>query len=238
MGHIINPDREYRLLQQRLDREMTGAPESPTFMKLLRLLFSPEEAEIARRFPGQLTRLDALSLRLGIPQDALADKMTDMARRGLVLDIEHEGQRYFALAPVVIGFFETTFQRAREDMPMAELARLFEQYFAESDRFARSVFQGQTQLLRTLVREEALPQGDYTEVLDWERASHIVQSASAVGISLCPCRHKASHLEKACDSPRETCLQLNYIAAGLPELTGGFCKREQLHSLMIFGVAT
>jgi hypothetical protein len=165
MGHITNPDREYRLLQQRLDRNVTGAPESPTLMKILRILFSPEEVELARRIPSQPTSLDALSRKLDIPRDQLGGKMTEMAQRGVVIDFEHNGQRYFALPPVVIGFFEFTFMRTRDDLPMGELARLFEEYMREDDRFARSVFRGQTQIGRSLVREEALPEGDHTEIL-------------------------------------------------------------------------
>ncbi|MFC1915743.1 ATP-binding protein [Chloroflexota bacterium] len=212
MGHIVNRDRQYRRLQQRLDRKVTGAPESPTFINILKLLFSPEEAELAIQIPGRPTALEALSGKLEIPQDKLDEKMTEMAQRGLVVDLEHGGQRYFSLSPVVIGFFEFTFMRTRDDMPMAELARLFEEYFNENDRFARSVYQGKTQIGRRLVREEALPEGDHIEILDWERASHIIQTASATGVSLCPCRHELSHLEKACDKPQMTCLSLNYAA--------------------------
>jgi len=200
------------LLQQRLDRNVTGAPESPTFIKILKLLFSPEEAELARRIPSQPTPLDTLSSKLGISLDKLGDKMTEMAQRGLVVDLEHDGQRYFSLSPVVIGFFEFTFMRARDDLPMAELARLFEEYFSESDRFSRSVYQGQTQVGRRLVREEALPEGDHIEILDWERASYIIETASPIGVSLCPCRHELSHLGKACDKPQLVCLSLNYAA--------------------------
>jgi len=212
MGHIVNHDHKYRLLQQRLDRNVTGAPESPTLIKILKLLFSPEEAELARRIPSQPTPLDTLSSKLVIPLDKLGDKMTEMAQRGLVVDLEHDGQRYFSLSPVVIGFFEFTFMRARDDLPMAELARLFEEYFNENDRFTHSVFQGQTQVGRRLVREEALPEGDHIEILDWERASHIIETASPIGVSLCPCRHELSHLGKACDKPQLVCLSLNYAA--------------------------
>lgn len=212
MGHIVNPEREYHLLQKRLDNFVTGAPYSPTFMKILKLLFSPEEAELARQLPSQLTPLEVLSQKLGIPGDELGDKMTEMAQQGLVIDLEHNGKHYFALPPVVIGFFEFTFMRTRDEMPMAELASLFEEYMKETDRFPRSVFQGQTQIGRALVREEALMEEDQTEILDWERASHIVKSASAIGLSLCPCRHKASHLKKACDRSQNTCLTFNYAA--------------------------
>jgi NAD-dependent dihydropyrimidine dehydrogenase PreA subunit len=216
MGHIVNADREYRLLQRTFDRMVTGAPESPTFTKILKLLWSPEEAELARHLPSTPQPLDVLARKLGTPEDQLGDKLTEMAQRGVVLDLEIEGKRYFSLPPVVIGFFEMTFMRARDDMPMAELAHLFHEYMSGSDdRFARAVFPGKTQLGRSLIHEEALPQGDHIEVLDWERASHIIQSASALSVGLCQCRHKASHLGKACGKPPRACLTFNYSAKSM-----------------------
>jgi len=212
VGHISNTDREYHLLQQRLDGHIEGAPESPTFMKILRLLFSPEEAELARQLPLQLVSLNTLSCKLGIPRQELGDKLTEMAQRGVVIDIEHKGQRYFALPPVVIGLFEFTFMRTRDDVPMAELARLFEEYFYGDDRFWRSLFKGKTQRFRSFVREEALPEENHIEILDWERASHIIRSASALAVGICQCRHTASYLGKACDRPQLTCLSFNYAA--------------------------
>lgn len=212
MGHTVNPDREYRLLQQRMDRMVTGAPDSPALMKLLSLLFSPEEAGLARRIPIKPTPLDQLVPKLEMSMEELDEKVTDMAMRGLLLDFYLKGRRYVMLPPVVVGFFEFVFMRAREDLPMAELARLFDQYMTEDDRFARSVFAGQTQIGRSLVREEALPEGDHTEILDWERASRLIGDATAVGVSLCACRHKQEHLGKACDAPMEVCLTLNMAA--------------------------
>ena len=215
MGHNVNYDKKYRLLQQRLDRNLTGAPESPVFMKILKLLFSPEQAELARKIPSQPVSLKALSQKTSINCTELDEKLTEMAQKGLVIDLEHNGERYFVLPPVAIGFFEFTFMRTRNDMPMAELARLFDQYMEQEDKFAHSVFQGQTQIGRSLVREESLPESDHTEILDWERASHIVKSATAVGVSLCVCRHKASLLGKNCKRPKMTCLSFNYAAESM-----------------------
>ncbi|MBT9438632.1 MAG: 4Fe-4S dicluster domain-containing protein [Desulfobacterales bacterium] len=223
MGHNVNYDKKYRLLQQRLDRNITGAPESPVFMKILKLLFSPEEAELARKIPGQPVSLNALSKKLSIDCKELDEKLTEMAQKGLVVDLEHKGKRYFVLAPVAIGFFEFTFMRTRNDMPMAELARLFDQYMEQDDKFIHSLFQGQTQVGRSLVREESLPESDHTEILDWERASHIVKSATAVGVSLCVCRHKASLLGKNCKRPKSTCLSLNYMAESI--IRSGFARQ-------------
>jgi Fe-S-cluster-containing hydrogenase component 2 len=80
------------------------------------------------------------------------------------------------------------------------------------DRFARSVFTAQTQLGRAMVREESLPETDFSEVLDWEKASAVIESATFVGVSLCACRHKASHLGKSCAAPQRTCLTFNTSA--------------------------
>ncbi len=215
MGHVVNADREHRLLRRQLDRTITGAPDSPVLMKILQLLFSAQEAELAGRLPGQLTPLKQLAVHLDVPQDELDEQLSEMARRGVVLDIEHRGQRYFALAPIAFGFFEFVFMRARDDLPMAELSRLFEQYMHADDRLSRSVFEGRTQPARALVREETLPEGDHTEVLDWERASHLVRTASAIGVSLCACRHQASHLGTACGQPQRCCLSLNFAAESL-----------------------
>lgn len=212
MGHIVNHNHVYHLLQQRLDRNVEGAPNSPTFMKILKLLFSPEEAELAKRMPLQPTSLDVLSRKLDIPSDKLNDKMTEMAHRGLIFDFENDGKRYFSLPPVVTGFWDFTFMRIHDDIPMADLARLFENYLTIDDRFARSHFQGQTQLYRSLVHEEALPDEAHTEILDFERVSHIVKSASAIAVGLCCCRHQASHLGKACNAPLQTCLSFNLAA--------------------------
>lgn len=218
MGHAVNSDRQYRLLQRRLDRQLTGAPDSPTFTKILRLLFPPDEVELATKIPGRPTPLATLSKRLGIAADELGDRLDAMARRGVLFDIQHNGVRYFGLPPVVIGFFEFTFMRARDDVPMAELAELFDRYMNEDDRFVRSVFAGATQLGRSLVREEALPENDHTEILDWERAGEIVRSASAVGVSLCVCRHAAGHRGQACDRLQRCCLSLNFAAESMIRL--------------------
>lgn len=208
MGHIINDEKEYRMLQQRLDYNLTGAPYSPIFMDILKILFTPQEAHIARQIPLRPTLLSTVAGKLNISADELREKILAMAERGLVFDFEHKGQTHIVLAPVVIGFFEFIFMRTRDNLPLKELAELFEEYMSNNDRFAQSIFAGSTQLGRALVHEQALPSQDYSEILDWEKASAIVASAKTIGVSLCTCRHKAYHLGRSCDAPLETCLTM------------------------------
>lgn len=215
MGHTLaDPDLAYRRLQQRLDRMPTGAPDSPVFQQILRLLFTEEEAQIAARMPT-VCSVRVLSARTGIDAEELDPKLTAMAAKGLVMDLEHHGERQVALAPVVIGFFEFTFMRVREDAPMEQLAELFHEYMYGDDSFAGAVFAGSTQIGRSLVREESLPEDPQVEVLDWELATHIVAEADGVAVSLCPCRTHANLIGEGCGAPTRTCLTFGGAARAL-----------------------
>ena len=96
MGHIHHPDKEYRLLQQRLNRNVTGAPDSPHFMQILKILFSPDEAAITRQIPTRFITVGRLAKKLGMEPAALDGWITGMAHRGLVMDIGrgHETLRH------------------------------------------------------------------------------------------------------------------------------------------------
>jgi len=234
MGHLTASDNEYSILQQRLHQKVQDNPASPTLMKILQLLFSPADAALAGRLPHKLTLVTELAKNLKIPLAELNDKLTDMARRGLVFDMECNGERYATLPPVVIGLFEFVFMRVRPDIPQAELAHLFEEYFTENDgAFAKSFWQGQTQFARTFVQEEALPDGDQAEILDWERASQIVTSASAIAVGICQCHHLAQHQGTACAKPPEVCLSFNYAATSMAKngLTRAITKSEAMRIL-------
>lgn len=233
MGHVINHGKEYQLLQQRLSQKVQGASSSPVLMKILSMLFSPEEAQIAGRLPHNFTPLDSLVGKFNIPKDELENKLTEMSQRGVLMDIKHNGTRYFTLPPVVIGLFEFVFMRTRPDMPLPDLARLFDQYFHENNDFMIAHFEGNTQLFRTFVREEALSQTDYAEILDWERASHVVDSASAWAVGLCQCHHTAEHLGTNCDRPKEVCLTFNYAAEALSNAghARAITKKESMNIL-------
>ncbi|MFW2340027.1 MAG: 4Fe-4S dicluster domain-containing protein [Acidimicrobiia bacterium] len=204
----LDVELEYRLLQERLDRNVTGAPDSPAMRRILRMLFTPEDAHVARRLP-QFISIPLLAKKLEVDVDDLNEHITSMARRGLVLDIERKGTRFVMAAPVVIGFFEFVFMRERPDAPMEDYAAAFEDVF-DDEAFVRSVFTGKTQLGRSFVREEALPAE--VEILDWERATEAVRTADAVTVSLCPCRADARLREDGCDAPLRACLSFGGAA--------------------------
>lgn len=216
MGHTIINENSYLFLQQRLSQKVQGNLESETLMKILQILFSPEDAVLAGKIPHSFTSVDVLSRNLSMPEKYLNEKLTEMARRGVIFDMECKGRRYVTLPPVVIGFFEFVFMRARPDLPMKELAHLFEKYFTEKNgSLYRSFFNEKTQLTRTFVMEETIPKSDHAEILDWEKATHIISTATAISVGKCQCHHTAQHHGTACDKPEEVCLTFHYIAESL-----------------------
>ncbi len=221
MGHIAGGQREYELLRRRMDHNVSGTPDSPAVMRILEILYSPEDAAFARRIPVMPTPVRKLSKSLGMPEDELRDRLSDLARRGLMFDFERNGERFYGLPPVLGGVFEYIMMRERAGLPIEELARLFDEYM-NSDGFMKAGFMGQTPFARTYVREESLPEGDHAEILDYERVTRLVETASLISIGLCSCRHKNSHLGKACDRPQRTCLSLNTAAESM--IHGGIAE--------------
>jgi hypothetical protein len=76
----LDIEKEYQFLQERLNRKVTGAPDSAATRRILRLLFTPEDAHIAGQLP-QLISLPGPAEKLVVDVDDLNEQITSMARR-------------------------------------------------------------------------------------------------------------------------------------------------------------
>lgn len=216
MGHLSDHKALYRDLRRQVDRTPVGFPDSEEARAILAELFTPEEAEIGARLPLKPALVEEIARRLRQDPKDLAPRLDRMAEKGLVLDLHDAAhvRTYYLLAPPVVGFVEFSLMRVRSDIDQDRLARLYESYLHRDGRLGRSIFAdgvaGQpTQIGRALVHESALDPQDFTEVLDHERATAIVEDARARAVSLCYCRHKARHLGLACGHPERICMSLN-----------------------------
>jgi len=106
--------------------------------------------------------------------------------------------------------------RVRDDIDQKVLSELFYEYMNVEEDFIRDLFtQGETQLGRTFVHEPALSAQNALHVLDYERATEVIKTATHRGISICYCRHKMEHMEQACSATKEICMTFNNTAASL-----------------------
>ncbi|MCU0694691.1 MAG: 4Fe-4S dicluster domain-containing protein [Polyangiaceae bacterium] len=203
----------YDKLALRIDKTQSGLAPAPEVRGILSHLFSEEEASIAVRLPITPRRLGTIVRRTGIPEGELVPKLDRMACKGLVFDFTHPTKgTYYMLAPPIVGFFEMSMMRVRSDINQPELARLLSMYMYDRPQFMREAMSGRTPIGRTLVSESAIAASWSSDVLDYERATAIVDDAKEMAISLCYCRHKKSHLGEACGAPQDVCMQLGRAA--------------------------
>jgi ferredoxin len=114
------------------------------------------------------------------------------------------------------GFFEFSMMRLRNDIDQKLLAELFHQYLNVEEEFIRDLFGvGETRLGRVFVNEAAVPAELSLHVLDYERASEVVNTARTIGVGVCYCRHKMQHVGRACDAPLDICMTFNSAASSL-----------------------
>jgi ferredoxin len=113
--------------------------------------------------------------------------------------------------------------RLRDDIDQQVLAELFYQYMNVEEEFIKQLFtNGETQLGRVFVQESALPENTILQVLDYERASEVIKTATYRGIGVCYCRHKMEHVGRACKAPMDICMTFNNTAASL--IRHGFAR--------------
>ncbi|OGQ91490.1 MAG: hypothetical protein A2289_19475 [Deltaproteobacteria bacterium RIFOXYA12_FULL_58_15] len=208
MGHIA-AKAAYHSLQKRLDMMPIGAPLHRALIELLELLFTPEECRVAAAIPLRLAKLKQIANNAGLPEKRTAEILDSLANKGLVVDFPRpNGAAYYYLNPTVIGFFEFTMMRVRDDVDQKQAAKLIWSYMFEDPQqaFLGMMTGSDTFIARPLVHETALDPQVYSEVLDYEKASAIIDSGTAWGESICHCRHVKHHQGKPCKHPMGHCL--------------------------------
>jgi ferredoxin len=206
----------YTELVDRLNRFPQGAPPSDTLYKILQILFSEREAQLVALLPikpftakkaAQIWKMDLTEAR---------NALDELSSRAILVDVEQNGETVYTLPPPMAGFFEFSMMRLRGDVDQKVLGELFYQYMNVEEEFIRALFvNGETQLGRVFVHEPALSNDNVLHVLDYERASEVIQTATHRGIGVCYCRHKMEHVGKNCDAPMDICMTFNTTADSL-----------------------
>jgi len=225
MGHIAAKT-EYLALQRRLDRMPLGAPAHRELFAILEELFSPDECRVAAAMPFQLATAEKIATRAEMDAKRVAELLAGLAPKGLVIDVPSPtGQIYYMLNPPVVGFFEFTMMRVRNDIDQKKVAQHMWNYFHEDPEqaFAKMVAQSPTFVGRPLVHEDALEPEVYSQVLDYEKATEVVERAGAWSEGICYCRHMSQHLDKPCKFPLTHCLSFGVGAEYL--IRNGMAKR-------------
>lgn len=207
----------YESLVERLNKAPQGAPASELLYAILKMLFHEKEAGLVALLPLKPFTAEKAAGVWKLPETEARKILESLAGRALLLDIEdREGELHYVLPPPMAGFFEFSLMRVRGDLDQKVLSELFYQYITVEEDFIKVLFtHGETQLGRAFVQESALPPDNTLEVLDYERASEVVKTASNRGVSMCYCRHKAKHVGEVCDAEMNICMTFHHTAEAL-----------------------
>lgn len=206
----------YSQLADRLNRFPQGAPTSESLFKILSMLLSEKEARLVSLLPIKPFNAHIASQAWKLDLTSTKKLLDTLASKAILVDVDRNGESVYTLPPPMAGFFEFSMMRLRGDVDQKVLGELFYQYLNVEEDFIKSLFtQGETQVGRTFVNESALSEDNALYVLDYERASEVIKTASYRGVGMCYCRHKMEHLGKNCNAPMDICMTFNDSAESL-----------------------
>ena len=229
MGHITSRN-HYENLVARLNRFPQGAPPSETLYKLLSVLFSEEEAQFVSVLPVQAFTAQTASKRSGKTVGECETLLEGLASRAILLDWVKDDVSYYILPPPMAGWIEFSMMRVRDDIDQHSLGQLLYQYMNVEEDFVRELFMGtDAKMVKAFVNEEALDQSasqdEVLEIMDYEKASNVINTSEHIGIGTCYCRHKMEHVGKDCDAPKEICMTFGNVADSL--IRAGYARRVE-----------
>jgi Na+-translocating ferredoxin:NAD+ oxidoreductase subunit B len=191
----------YEALAKHLDNLPTGFPrtENGTEMRILRRLFTPEDAELAVHLTILPEAPRVIARRAGISVTEATRRLEEMDKKGLVMSVQGEGmaRRYMAVQ------FVPGFQEAQVNRLTAELWADIDEYastFVHPERWRKAPIQRVIPIQKSLSVQN--------EVMSYEMAEELMGSHSSRAVMNCICRQGMRVLGKGCDKTEESCITL------------------------------
>ena len=219
MGHLTSKD-AYKNLEQRINLFAQGAAPTETLYKILQVLYTEDQARHVAMLPIRPFNLKKAAKVWNCSELQAENLLNQLCEKALIVDSWHNGERRFVLPPPMAGFLEFALMRTRGDIDQKYLAELYYQYMNVEEDFIKDLFFAtETRMGRVFVQEPVLTNDKMNYILDYERATHIIEEADYIGVSTCYCRHKMLHMDKPCEinAPLDVCLTLDNVARSLAQ---------------------
>ncbi|MFX1238352.1 MAG: indolepyruvate ferredoxin oxidoreductase subunit alpha [Promethearchaeota archaeon] len=200
----------YRSLQLHLDEMPVGYPktESGVEIRLLKILFTPEEAYFATLlefFPQEIESIHRKIKDRDISIEELEMILKKMFQKGTIEFIEKEGKKTYANALFAIGMYEYQLGRLTPDL----VKNVF-QYFEEA--FIHEFNKTGIPQLRVIPVEESVSYD--LPIANFDQIRYIISNTNTIGIMDCVCRRARELVGEPCKTTnlRETCMTFGFAA--------------------------
>ena len=188
----------YIQLRDFLDKMPAGFPTTPTGveLKILKKLFTPEQADLTMKLKNEPEEVPVIAERVGMDASEMAEKLEEMAQKGLIFRVRSGDKRLYQAYQFVIGIYE--FQLKNLDR---EFCELFEEYLPYLGTAMMSV---NTRQMRVIPVESSVQ--SEAKVATYNRVRELVEGQEIFCVSQCICRKEQELLGNPCDRPQEICL--------------------------------
>lgn len=189
----------YHRLREQLDQYSVGFPATASGieLKILKRLFTEEEADLFLDMTMMLEAPDAVAARTGRDAANVSALLEEMAGKGLIFRQRKGEQVRYAAVAFVIGSYE--FQLKNMDR---ELAEMMEAYLEEG---LLDFTPGKNILpLRTIPVQKSIEVSH--PIAPYAQAREIIKTKETIALTDCICRVQQELIGKGCDKPKEVCL--------------------------------
>jgi NAD-dependent dihydropyrimidine dehydrogenase PreA subunit len=194
----------YVRLRKFLDELPGGFPstESGVEIKILKWLFTPEEARLTLNLTEEPEEVSALAKRAGMDESLAAGMLESMARQGSIFRLRSGKKEFYHANQFVIGIYE--FHQNTLDR---EFAELMEEYMPHLGMVWVTT---KTKQLRIVPVDSAV--GSSPTVAPYHRIRELVRQQELIAMAPCICRKEQALLGNECDRPRDLCFPFGDLA--------------------------
>ena len=195
----------YENLAHHLDRLPAGFPatESGVELRILKRLFSEEEAAIAVHLTMLAETPEQIAAKLKGEVETLAPRLERMAKKGLIFRSTKGGETKYSAAQFVVGIWEFHVNDLSE-----ELVRDMNEYIPHLMK--KSWIKHPTKQLRVVPVSKSVSAD--MKVMPYEQAEEIINNQSKIVVAPCICRKEHELIGEGCGKPMEACLNFGASA--------------------------
>jgi len=194
----------YQRLAQHLDNLPGGYPstESGVELRILKRLFTPEDAELALHLTLIPEESRVIARRAGITREEVDRRLEEMDGKGLIYSVYPEdGPPQYQASQFVIGIFEF------------QVNNLDSGFVKDINEYWPTLFDPEvwkkTPQMRTIPVNESIKVK--REVMPYEQAEELIRAHEKIAVVPCICRQKQSLIGEGCDKPEEMCMGFGEI---------------------------